>query len=201
MEDSEWIVRARGGDPEAFSRLVDRYQQPVFNLCYRMLHNREDADDATQEAFLKAYRGLEGYDPQQPFLTWLLSIAAHHCIDRLRQRRFQWVSLEALWGRESGSEGPEAALERRQRSRQLERALMELRSIDRAVVIMRYWNELSHAEIGQALRLTPSAVKSRLHRARRQLAEHYRFAATASRQGRRTADPHGGGGERETVRL
>ncbi len=174
MEDREWIVRARGGDREAFSALVDRYQQPVFNVCYRMLHNREDADDAAQEAFLKAYRGLARYDEQRNFKTWLLSIAAHHCIDRLRRRRFRWVSIEALGGLGSAAEGPESALEHRQQSQQIGEALMQLGSLDRAVVVLRYWHELSHQEIGETLSLTSSAVKSRLHRAKRQLAAHYR---------------------------
>lgn len=199
MEDREWIVRAREGDPEAFSILVDRHQQPVFNLCYRMLHNREDADDAAQEAFLKAYRGLAKYDEQKSFRTWLLSIAAHHCIDRLRRKRFQWVSLEALGGLvNTGAEGLESTVERQEQGQQLERALMQLRTTDRAVVVLRYWHELSHQEIGEALSLTASAVKSRLYRAKRQLADHYRSAAGA-------AQPAGGArsseGTNETVRL
>lgn len=177
MEDEEWIVRAKGGDPGAFSILVDRYQQPVFNLCYRMLNERTEADDAAQEAFLKAYRGLAKYDERKPFKTWLFSLAAHHCIDQLRRKRFQWVSLEGLGGLRSGAEGPESALERREREQELEAALMELRATDRAVVVLRYWNELSHAEIAGTLSLTSSAVKSRLHRAKRQLAASYQRRA------------------------
>lgn len=173
MEDRGWIERARAGDPKAFSRLVERYQRPVFNLCYRMLHNPQDADDAAQEAFLKAYRGFKKYDDGRPFLNWLLSIAAHHCIDRLRRKRFSFVSLEALGGRASGAEGPEHRLERRQQSRRLQAALMQLGATDRATLVLRYWNELSYAEIAQSLGLTESAVKSRLHRAKRQLAATY----------------------------
>lgn len=174
MEDRGWIERARAGDAEAFSVLVDRYQKPVFNLCYRMLHNSQDADDAAQEAFLKAYRGLKKYDERRPFLTWLLSITAHHCIDRLRRKRLQLVSLEALGGWHSPGEGPEPMLERRQQSERLEAALRQLGATDRAAVILRYWNEMPYTEIAEVLSLTVSAVKSRLHRAKRQLAASYR---------------------------
>lgn len=177
MEDSECIARAAGGDPEAFSVLVERYQTPVFNLCYRMLHNRADADDAAQEAFLKAYRGLKRYDLSRSFKTWLLSIAAHHCIDQIRRQRFQLVSLEALGGRPASAEGPESAMERRQQQERIAAALTRLRATDRAVIVLRYWSELTLAEIADTLELTASAVKSRLHRAKRQLAESYREAS------------------------
>lgn len=205
MEEREWIERARGGDPQAFSALVELYQSPVFNLCYRMLNNPSDADDAAQEAFIKAYRGLAKYDQRRSFLTWLLSIAAHHCIDQLRRKRFQWISLEALGHQPAESESPEAAVERRQRGRRLENALMALRPADRAVIVLSYWYDLSQAEIGELLSVTPSAVKSRMHRAKRQLSAHYRAEelapAPAGGPGGRGNPQHTSEGSNETVQV
>ncbi len=180
MEEREWIARARDGDPEAFSALVETYQRPVFNLCHRMLNDQAEADDAAQESFLKAYRGLTRYDGSRPFGTWLLSIAAHHCIDQLRRRRFRWVSLDALRDLAAPSVQPEAALEEQELRSRLGQALMELRATDRAVVVLRYWHEQSHDQIAETLSLSPSAVKSRLHRAKRRLAESYRSTSDAN---------------------
>ena len=86
-EEQTWVAQAQQGDDEAFTKLVETYQTPVFNLCYRMLGEPELAEDAAQETFLRAYQHLHRYDQKRPFPTWLLSIAAHYCIDRLRRRK------------------------------------------------------------------------------------------------------------------
>jgi len=87
-EEKVWIQRALAGDQDAFACLVEAYQTAVYNLAYRMLGNAVEAEDAAQEAFLKAYTRLKTYDSGRKFSSWLLAIASHHCIDRLRQRRF-----------------------------------------------------------------------------------------------------------------
>ena len=93
-EETLWIEQARKGDKKAFSRLVEAYQRPVYSITYRMLGNPEEAEDAAQEAFLRAYSNLHKYDPKRKFSTWLFSIANHHCIDRLRKRRVTWISID-----------------------------------------------------------------------------------------------------------
>ena len=85
--EAELLSKAQQGDAQAFTWLVETYQRPVFNLCYRMLGNAQDAEDAAQETFLRAYKNLRRYDRSRPFSTWLLSIAAHYCIDQARRRR------------------------------------------------------------------------------------------------------------------
>jgi RNA polymerase sigma-70 factor (ECF subfamily) len=95
MEELEMICGALSGDHAAFSALVETYQTPVFNLCYRMLGDRCEAEDAAQEAFLRAYSRLRSYDPARPCETWLLSSAAHYCIDRLRTRRVTVLGIDA----------------------------------------------------------------------------------------------------------
>lgn len=174
--ESRWLERARQGDETAFAELVEAYQRPVYNLCYRMLGEAGEAEDAAQESFLRAYRAMRRYDPGRSFSTWLLSIASHYCIDQLRRRRLPVDSLEELqpWEEvpESGP-GPEKIATLRQGREAMRAVLARLGPQDRAVVVLRYWYELSTEEIAQTLSLTVMAVKSRLHRSRRQMAEDW----------------------------
>lgn len=177
-EEQTWILQAQQGNDEAFTRLVEHYQTPVFNLCYRMLGEPEAAEDAAQESFLRAYQNLSRYDRQRPFATWLLSIAAHHCIDRLRRRRFVIFSLDAeredddrpteLPDRNAAD--PEQEAIRREEQEGIQTALRGLDATDRAAIVLRYWYDFSEVEIAESLNLTVSAVKSRLHRARKAVA-------------------------------
>jgi len=175
-DELAWIIQAQQGDDEAFTQLVETYQKPVYNLCYRMLSEPESAEDASQETFLKAYQNLDRYDRERSFATWLLSIAAHHCIDRLRRRRFPSFSLDED---EDGptelpdrsAPDPEIEAVRKQEREHLQGLLQTLDPTDRAAVILRYWQDASEIEIAQTLHLTVPAVKSRLHRARRALAD------------------------------
>lgn len=169
---SQAVVNAQNGDEQAFTLLVEAYQRPVFNLCYRMLGEARDAEDAAQETFLRAYKALRSYDRQRPFSTWLLSIAAHHCIDQIRRRRYPLVSVEELPVPDlpDGAPGLEAGLSRREEQQRVRQLLAALEPTDRAAVVMYYWYDFSYEEIGQMLKLTLSAVKSRLHRARRLMA-------------------------------
>jgi RNA polymerase sigma-70 factor (ECF subfamily) len=170
-EESRWIAAAQGGDDIAFARLVEHYAKPVHNLCYRMLGNPADAEDAAQETFLKAYQKLKSYDPLRSFPTWLLSIGAHHCIDQLRRRRYQLISLDAVRRRPAGRDSqPENLAEGAESQKSLQAELTKLGSYERAAIVMHYWYDLSYQEIGEALGLSVSAVKSRMHRARRDLA-------------------------------
>jgi len=168
-----WIEAARAGDKQAFGRLVEAYQRPIFSLAYRMLGNAGDAEDAAQEVFLKAYRALGSYDRQRPFSTWLLSIAAHYCIDRLRRRRMQAVSLDDLptwrWG-PGDAVDPQRAAEASDQAGRIQRLLGDLPEDYRLVIVLRYWHDLGYEEIAGVTGQTVSAVKSRLHRARGQLA-------------------------------
>ena len=88
------IAQARSGDQAAFGELVRTHQNAVYNLSYRMLGERGEAEDAAQETFFRAYAHLDRYDLDRPFRTWLLSIASNHCIDRLRKRRLTWLSID-----------------------------------------------------------------------------------------------------------
>jgi RNA polymerase sigma-70 factor (ECF subfamily) len=175
----DWILQSRQGNDEAFTRLVEVYQTPVYNLCYRMLGEVEAAEDAAQESFFRAYQNLHRYDPNRSFATWLLSIAAHYCIDRLRRRRFSTLSIDdddeehPMELPDQAAVNPEAETARREEQEQLQKVLRTLPPTDRAAIVMRYWYDFSEVEIAESLSLTVSAVKSRLHRARRELAKRW----------------------------
>jgi len=173
--ETEWLVEAQRGDPQAFTCLVEFYQKPVYNMCYRMLGNAEDAEDAAQETFMRAYKAIRRYDNKRPFSTWLLSIAAHYCIDQIRRRRFPIVSVEELPYPDlpEPSPGLEVILSRKEEQRQVRALLNVLEPLDRAAVVFYYWYDYSYDEICESLSLSLSAVKSRLHRARRAMAEQW----------------------------
>ncbi len=171
----EWVQAAMEGDQDAFAELVYTYQDAVYNLCYRLLSERTEAEDAAQEAFLRAYLNLQRYDPARSFKTWLLTIASNHCIDRLRRRRLTWLSIddEALPSLSLTSDEPEpepASILKEQRA-VLQHILGELNPDYRAAVVLRYWYDYSYSEIADILDTTESAIKSRLFRARQLLAE------------------------------
>jgi RNA polymerase sigma-70 factor (ECF subfamily) len=173
-DETALINQAWQGDDKAFTVLVETYQKPVYNLCYRMLGEPEAAEDAAQETFLKVYQNLARYDRTRSFATWLLSIAAHDCIDRLRRRRFLSFSIDEE-GRNDMPDPAAPELEkeaaRRQDRDRLQNCLKFLDPTNRAAVILRYWQGYSEREIAEALNLTVPAVKIRLYRSRRLLAE------------------------------
>jgi RNA polymerase sigma-70 factor (ECF subfamily) len=176
-DELAWVLQAQQGSDEAFTRLVEEHQTHVYNLCYRMLGEPEAAEDAAQESFLRAYQNLHRYDRNRPFATWLLSIAAHYCIDRLRRRKLPMFSIDEEHEdgmpfeiADASSPDPESESVKREERDRLHILLKGLDETDRAAVIMRYWYDFSEIEIAESLRLTVSAVKSRLHRSRRALA-------------------------------
>jgi RNA polymerase sigma-70 factor (ECF subfamily) len=172
--DPQCIEKARHGDDEAFTMLVNTYQTPVYNLCYRMLGEATAAEDAAQETFWRAYQNLKRYDPQRSFATWLLSIAAHYCIDQQRKQKIGFFELDEFPDFDLADPdipNPETEVITNNEEEALHLLINRLNPPDRAAVILKYWYGCSEEEISQALSLTVSAVKSRLHRARRQLAE------------------------------
>jgi RNA polymerase sigma-70 factor (ECF subfamily) len=182
-QEQLWVEQARRGDKQAFSRLVEAYQRPVYNLTYRMLGNQQEAEDAAQETFLRAYGGLRQYNPEHKFSTWLFSIANHHCIDRLRKRRMTWVSIEdnpVLENLEGELPHPEQGALDQERSAEIQRLLERLEPEYRMPLILRYWEDYSYEEIAVTLDLTVPAVKSRLFRARQQVAKLYAERETAT---------------------
>ncbi|MDX1992269.1 MAG: sigma-70 family RNA polymerase sigma factor [bacterium] len=172
---TQWVNAAIDGDQDAFAELVYTFQDAVYNLCYRILGDGAEAEDAAQEAFLRAYSNLKRYDQDRPFKTWLLSIASNHCIDRLRKRRGVQISIDepipATLSLASDDPQPEQVALNNERSRRIQAMLNDLAPDYRTAVVLRYWYDYSYVEIAQMLDTTESAIKSRLFRARQMLAE------------------------------
>ena len=185
-QEQLWVLRARRGDREAFGKLVELYQVPIHNLAYRMLGTTTEAEDATQETFLRAYTRLDTYDPSRKFSSWILSIASHYCVDRLRRRRGNWLSTEDIqawrWVPDKKPR-PEAVAIEHDRSDAIRHLLDQLPAHYRLVIVLRYWYGLSYEEMAQVTRSTKSAVKSRLHRARRTMAINLAQAPIAEHVG------------------
>jgi RNA polymerase sigma-70 factor (ECF subfamily) len=169
----QWLDEAIQGNEEAYCRLVEHYQNGVFNLCYRMLGNRQEAEDAAQEVFWRAYRALHRYDPTRSFQTWLLSIASHFCIDQQRKRRLNLVEIDTPFEEtyHDNSPTPESVYNHNEQASQIEELMNELKPTDRAALVLRYYQQMSEKEIADTLSLSVSAVKSRLFRARKELAQ------------------------------
>lgn len=173
LSDGVLVERVLQGDSNVFAVLVERYKDAVQNLAYRMLGNVTEAEDVTQETFVRAYTQLATYKPAHKFSTWLLSIASHLSIDQLRRRRFLALPLEDVpfleWIVDSGVSPEQSALRGEQHD-EIQGYLQHLPAKYRAVIVLRYWHDFSYEEIAAALKLTPALVKARLHRARELLA-------------------------------
>ena len=191
--ESAWVQAALRGDVAAFAELVNAYQGPVYNLAYRMLGSASDAEDAAQEAFLRVYKRLGTYDSTRKFSSWILSVAAHYCIDRLRRRRGTVLSMEGIqawrWIADKRPQPEESTVDS-ERDAAVREMLEDLPEQYRLAIILRYWHDLSYEEIAEITQSTESAIKSRLHRARRMMAERITSAEKANetmvldRQGR-----------------
>ena len=178
QSESMWVQRARAGDHSAFSSLVETYQTPVYNLAYRLLGNPLEAEDAAQEAFIRAYTRLHTYDPSRKFSSWLLAITSHYCIDVLRKRRIKTLPLDELPPLVDLSmpqaTQPEQVVVRRQAATAVQNLLNLLPRAYRTPVILRYWYDMSYREIAETMGLNEGTVKTRLYRARIKLAHHAR---------------------------
>jgi RNA polymerase sigma-70 factor (ECF subfamily) len=172
-EQTEWITQTKAGNQTAFSQIVDKYQKPVYNICFHMLKNGEEAEDAAQEVFLRAFSKLDTYDESRQFSTWLFAIASHYCMDRWKKRRFQLVSWDDLKNMLSDREAsqPEKVMMNIEASQEVHDMLQTLRPDYRMVVILKYWHGMSYEEIAQTMDTTVSTIKSKLFRARKMMAK------------------------------
>jgi RNA polymerase sigma-70 factor, ECF subfamily len=181
FDESALVERARAGDAAAFSELVEHYDRRVFRMAKQITQNDDDAEDVLQETFLKAYTHLSDFQGNSKFYTWLVRIAVNEALMKLRKRRSdRTVPLDepidtgedemireiAVW-----DENPEETYSRDELAQILDQAVQSLKPAYRTVFILRDIEELSIEETAEALKLSISAVKSRLLRARLQLRE------------------------------
>lgn len=184
VEDADLVARCRQGETAAFGLLVERYQDRLFTVCYRMCGHREDAADLAQEAFLKAFSSLERFGARSQFYTWLYRIAVNLVIDRRRRKPRPTRSLGPGTS-EDADRGGDAEPAARERSAEavvaaaedqasIERALQSIDDAHRAVVVLRDVDGLDYEQIGEILEIPVGTVKSRLSRARLALREKLR---------------------------
>jgi RNA polymerase sigma-70 factor (ECF subfamily) len=167
--DRDLIQRARRGDAEAFGELVVRYQTSVFNVCYRILHERLGAEDRTQETFMRAHERLQSFDAERLFGPWIRRVAANVCLNHLESQK-ETAPLDEERDADQ-SHGPESRVEAREQTKRIREALASLPAHYRVVIELRHYQELSYDEIAAELQIPLSDVKSHLFRARKMLAE------------------------------
>jgi RNA polymerase sigma-70 factor (ECF subfamily) len=173
------IKRCLAGDEKAYRELVELYQPRIHSLALRMLRRAEDAQDVTQETFVRMFRALDRYDPQRPFAAWLFSIASRLAIDHIRRRKHQPIPLtqrdrddeEYTIEIEDPGLRPEEFASRSEEERRTRALIDSLPPHYRIVVLLRHQQDLSYEEIAEALHLPLGTVKARIHRARALLKE------------------------------
>lgn len=171
--DRSLVELALQGEHEAFGELVKRYQRSVFNVCYRIMGERQEAEDMTQETFLRAHDRLKTFDPGRPFGPWIRRVGANLCLNTIKRRKLMMLPLnEELEGSTRKiDERPEAAQIQAERSEAIREAILELPVPYRVVIELRHFFDLSYKEIAEAVGLPLSDVKSHLFRGRKILAE------------------------------
>jgi RNA polymerase sigma-70 factor, ECF subfamily len=191
--DAELIERCLRKDNSAWEQIVARFRRKVFHIAYKFTGRHDDAEDLTQEIFLKVFRSLEKFNQDADFSTWLSSVARNYCIDHYRaNKREREVVVEDLVAFDlapASSGNPHRALEDRDRRSFLRRGLDLLPDKLREAVILRDLQGLSYQEMAERLRLPEGTVKSRINRGREELSRLLLKAQQASRSGRPRSSP------------
>ena len=167
--DRALVDRCRKGDREAFTELVVRYQRPIYNAAFWVLRKAEDANDVTQEVFLKVSERLDEYDSQYRFFSWIYRIAVNESLNLLRRNRREEALDDEIDLPAAESSNPERQVGDAELSRRIQSTLMKMSTNDRMVLTLRHFSECSYEEIGQILDLDEKTVKSRLFEARQRL--------------------------------
>lgn len=171
--EKELIQLVRKGDLDAYGEIVREYQSSVFNVCLRILGNTQEAEDLTQEAFLRAYRNIAHYDPSRPFGPWMRVLAANLCYNHLNKARLDQAPLEDEREKlqEDHHQSPERLLELSQEHQDLYQKIWQLPENQRITLELRHFQGLTYQEMAAELNLPLNTVRSHLYRARRNLAE------------------------------
>ncbi len=165
--DAARVRACLAGDPRAFAALVEAYEKPVYNVSLRMLRNPEDARDAAQTVFLKAWQNLSSYDPKYKFFSWIYRMAINESLNLLRSRGRDGGPVDDRLP--SDDAGPAELLDGDQGREAVLAAVGRLKPEYRAVIVLRYFADLPYEDVGEALGLDPKTVKSRLYSARQLL--------------------------------
>jgi len=179
--DAQRMLQFQKGDQKAFEELFEKYHRPILNFCFRFLGNSHEAEDIAQDTFIQVYQAAPRYQPLTKFSTWLYTIAKNLCLNRLREGRMEAMAkVNSLMGEEeslleeqivSNNPGPDQQAEEKEITEIVQKAIRDLPAAIRLPLILRRYQELSYEEIAQILGCSVTAVKLRLHRAKRLLAQ------------------------------
>jgi RNA polymerase sigma-70 factor (ECF subfamily) len=182
LTDHDLVVLAQKGSEKAYRELHGRYQRPVFSLIYRMVRDREQAEDLAQETFVRVFNNIDRYDPAYKFSSWIFKIATNLTIDWIRRKEIPTVSIDGSRYAttseeiesssitvESGDENPEELLEARELGSEIELAIGRLRPEYRQAIVLRHIEDRPYEEISQIMALPLGTVKTYIHRGRREL--------------------------------
>ena len=178
MNDLKVIESCLLGNTQMFSRLIDSYKNMVYNLAYRMSNNSQEAEDISQEAFLRAYQSLSRFNPSYKFSTWLYQITLNIIRDRFKKKELNYVSLDAPVETDDSefysqpadlTNNPEEIVTQKENIQAIQKAIYSLPLKYREIVVLRHLQDLSYIEIANILKLPTGTVKVRLYRAREQL--------------------------------
>jgi RNA polymerase sigma factor (sigma-70 family) len=174
--DYRLVMRAREGDQNAYAELLDRYRDSIYFLLLKMVNNKDDADDLTIEAFGKAFNRLDLYTPNFAFSTWLFKIASNNCIDFIRKKKKNTLSIDSAIAGDDGDEmfmdlksealDPEQMAIKEQKEKLMRDVVQKLKPRYRQLIEMRYFQQLAYEEIAEQLDLPLGTVKAQLFRAR-----------------------------------
>jgi RNA polymerase sigma-70 factor (ECF subfamily) len=167
--DSELVSRCLNGDNEAFSELISRYKRLIYSVAYKFSRDSEEVDDMAQEAFIKIYRSLSRYDDQYKFSTWSVKVATNICLDHVRRKKINSVSLEEVENFTGTRNSPEEYYLRKEKSQVLKDAIDDLPEIYRVPIVMYHQKGMSYKEIADYLDKPMSIIKNRIFRARNTL--------------------------------
>jgi len=175
QQDIKFVEAAMNGNQQAFAELMDRYRDTIFYMLLRMVRNKSDADDLTIEAFGKAFKNIHQYTPNFAFSTWLFKIASNNCIDFLRKKKSNTISIDSQSDDQnkdqqitivSGSLDPEEDFIKKQEAKLMRNIVEKLKPRYRELVRLRYFNEYSYEEISAEMNIPLGTVKAQLFRAR-----------------------------------
>jgi RNA polymerase sigma factor (sigma-70 family) len=176
QQDLELVAKAKAGDQSSFEILMKRYHDSIFYMVLKMVHNRDDAEDLTMEAFGKAFNNISNYSADYAFSTWLFKIATNNSIDFIRKKKFKTTSIERTSDTEEGetipitvkdnTANPEESMVKDQRAAKIREAIEKLSPKYRSLIELRYLEELSYEEIAAKLDLPLGTVKAQLFRAK-----------------------------------
>lgn len=192
VSDHELVTRAQTGSDKAYRELLDRYQRPVFSIVYRMIRDREQAEDLAQETFVRVFNNIDRYDPRFKFSSWIFKIATNLTIDHIRRKELDTVSIDgsrnAVTAEQieatsitiaSDDENPEELLEAKELGEEIEGAISKLRPEYKAAILLRHVEGREYQEIAEILSLPLGTVKTYIHRGRNQLREQLQHLRVA----------------------